>query len=151
MSPFLSRLACWILSLTDNHGITLIPAYIQTHLIVEADYLSQGQMLPEWHLLCHNAQAAFHLWGLPDVDLLASFCTTQCQHYYISECRLPLGALGLNAFNHPWTFLVSYVSLFHISSSSSVHMSGRTCQRSTWMFDSGGTILDGGSLPSHSS
>ena len=37
MSPFLSRLACWILSLTDKHGITLIPAYIPTHLNVEAD------------------------------------------------------------------------------------------------------------------
>ena len=38
--PFLSRLACWILSLTDKHGITLIPPYIPTHLNVEADYLS---------------------------------------------------------------------------------------------------------------
>ena len=44
VSPFLSRLACWILSLTDKHGITLIPAYIPTHLNVEADYLSQDQM-----------------------------------------------------------------------------------------------------------
>ena len=30
VSPFLSRLACQILSLTDKHGITLIPAYIPT-------------------------------------------------------------------------------------------------------------------------
>ena len=30
VSPFLSRLACWILSLTNKHGITLIPAYIPT-------------------------------------------------------------------------------------------------------------------------
>ena len=28
VSPFLSRLACWIPSLTDKHGITLIRAYI---------------------------------------------------------------------------------------------------------------------------
>ena len=41
-SPFLSRLACWILSLTNKHGITLIPAYIPTHLTVEADCLSWG-------------------------------------------------------------------------------------------------------------
>ena len=51
VSPFLSRLACQILSLTDKHGITLIPAYIPTHLNVEADYLSQDWLLPEWHLL----------------------------------------------------------------------------------------------------
>ena len=60
-SPFLSRLACQILSLTDNHGITPIPAYIPTHLSVEANYLSQGWMLPEWHLLPRVAQAV--LWG----------------------------------------------------------------------------------------
>ena len=28
VSPFLSRLACWILSLTDKPGITLIPAFM---------------------------------------------------------------------------------------------------------------------------
>ena len=38
-----------------------------------------------------------------------------------------------------------------ITSSGSVHVSGRTCQRSTQTFDSGGTMLDGGSLAPHSS
>ena len=31
-SPFLSRLQCWISSLNDKDNITLIPAYILTHL-----------------------------------------------------------------------------------------------------------------------
>ena len=105
MSPFLSRLACWIPSLTDKHNITLIPAFIPTHLNVEANYLSWGQLLPEWHLLPQMAQEAFHLWGLPEVDVLASSFTT---HYYILESPLPLGVLGLNAFNHPWMFQVMY-------------------------------------------
>ena len=95
--------------MTDKPGITLIPAYIPTHLNVDADYLSQGQMLPEWHLLPQEAQVAFHLWGLPEVDLLVSSCTIPCQHYYTLESALPLGALGLNAPSHPWTFQVSYV------------------------------------------
>ena len=55
------------------------------------------------------AQAAFCLWGLPEVDLLASSCSTQCHHYFTLETPLPLGALWLNAFSHPWTFQVSYV------------------------------------------
>ena len=96
MSPFLSRLAFQILSLTDKHGITLLPAYIPTHLNVGADYLSQDQLLPEWHLLPQVAQAAFHVWCLPEVDLLASSCSTQCQHYFTLETLLPLGALVLN-------------------------------------------------------
>ena len=33
----------------------------------------------------------------------------QCEHYNTLENQLPLGALGLNAFNHPQTFQVSYV------------------------------------------
>ena len=109
VSPFLSRLACQILSLTDKHGITVIPACIPTHHNVEADYLSQDWMLQEWHLVPQVAQAAFHLWGLPEVDLLAFSGTTQCQHYYTLESPLPSGALELNAFNHPWMFQVSYV------------------------------------------
>ena len=109
VSPFLSRPACQILSVTYKHGITLILAYIPTHLNVEADYLSWDQKLLEWHLLPQVAQAAFHLWGLPEVDLLASSHSTQCQHYYIMESSLPLGVLGLNAFNHLWMFQVSYV------------------------------------------
>ena len=109
VSPFLSRLACQILSLANKHGITLIAAYIPIHLNVEADYLSQDWMLPEWHFLPQMAQAPFHLWGLPEVDLLVSSCSTQCQHYYTLESPLLLGALGLNAFNHPWMFQLSYV------------------------------------------
>ena len=107
VSPFLSRLACWILNLTDKHGITLLPAYILTHLNVEAYYLSCDWLLLEWHLLHQVAQAAFHLWGLPEVDLLASSHSTQCQHYFTLETPLPLGALGLNAFSHLWKFQVS--------------------------------------------
>ena len=109
VSPFLSKLACHILGLTNKHGITLIPAYIPTHLNMEANYLSWDQMLPELHLLPQVAQAAFQLWGHPEVDLLASSHSIQCQHYYTSEFPLPLGALGLNAFNHLWMFQVRYV------------------------------------------
>ena len=43
------------------------------------------------------------------------------------------------------------VSSSCISSSSSVQVSCRTCQQSTQTFDSGGTMLDGGSLASHHS
>ena len=66
VSPFLSRLACQILSLINKYGITLIPAYIPTHLNVEVNYLSWDQLLLEWHLLSQVAHAAFCLWGLPE-------------------------------------------------------------------------------------
>ena len=106
VSPLLSRLAFRILSLTDKHCINLLAAYIPTHFNVKADYLSWDQLLLEWDLL---PQVAFCLWELPKVDLLASSHSTQCKHYFTLETPLPLGALGLNAFSHPWTFQVSYV------------------------------------------
>ena len=118
---------------------------------MEADYLSWDWLIPEWHLLPQVAHAAFHFWGLPEVDILASSHSTQCQHYFTLETPLPLGVLGLNAFSHPGTFQVSYVSSSGSSSSSSVQVSGGTCQQSTQRFDSGDAMLDGCSLASHSS
>ena len=47
LSPFLSRLACWILCLTDKHSITLILAYIPAYLNVEDTYMSWGWLLME--------------------------------------------------------------------------------------------------------
>ena len=45
-SPFLSRLACNIFNLADMYGITLIPAYIPTHLNVEVGHISWDQLIP---------------------------------------------------------------------------------------------------------
>ena len=47
VSPFLSRLACQIFSLTNKHSITPIPAYILTYLNVKGNYLSWGWLLLE--------------------------------------------------------------------------------------------------------
>ena len=154
VSPFLSRLACQILSVTATSMVLLLfAACIPTHLNVEADCLSQGWILQEWHLLPQVTQAASTPLGStrgcicwhPPVPPNASFITPLNLHY-------TLGALGLNAFGHPWMFQVSYVfPPAHISFSSSVQVSGRTYLRSTQTFDPGGTMLDGGSFASDSS
>ena len=62
------------------------------------------------------------------------------------------GALGLNSFNHPWMFQVSYVFTppALVPMVLSQVFSG-TCQGSTQIFDSGVTMMDGGSLAPHSS
>ena len=154
VSPLLSRLACQILSLTDKHSITLIPAYIPTYLNVEANYLSRGQLLPEGHLLPQMAQVAFCLWGLPELDLLASSHTTQCSMLVLLHPGNSTTSRGLGVECLQPSLDISgklCLSTSYISSSSSVHVSGKTCQRSTHTSDSGGTILNGGSLVSHSS
>ena len=69
---FLSKLVCYMSNLAGKHGITLIPACILIHLNVEVDCLWLGRLVPNWHLLLHVAQAKSHLWGPPEVDLMAS-------------------------------------------------------------------------------
>ena len=109
VSLFLFTLACHILNLANKHAITLIPAYVPTHLSVKADYLLQGKLIPNWHLLLHIAQAALQHCSQIEVDLLASSRTNQCQLYYTLERPLPPGALGLNALKYPWKFQLCYV------------------------------------------
>ena len=71
-SIYLSRLECHILNRAIKYGITLIPAYIPTHLNVEADDLSWKRLVLEWHLLPHIVCTAFFLWGQLEVVLLVS-------------------------------------------------------------------------------
>ena len=89
VSPFLSRLACWILSLTGKHGITLILAYIPTHLNVEANYLFQDHRYfqraifsPRWlrQLFTIGAFQRWACWHLL-IPLSASIVTPWNLHY----------------------------------------------------------------------
>ena len=90
VSPFLSRLACQILSLTNKYGITLIPAYIATHLSVEANYLSQirhfqsGTFSPRWlwQLFIFGAFQRWTCWHLL-IPLNASIITPWNLHYLL--------------------------------------------------------------------
>ena len=109
-------------------------------------------MLLEWYLLPQVAQAAFHLWGLPEVELLASSHSTQCQHYFTLENCTASGGLGVECLQPSLEFSGKLcVSFYGSGPSSSVQVSSRTCQWSTQTFTSGGSMLDGGSLTSHSS
>ena len=150
VSPFLSGLACQILSLTDKHGITLLPAYIPTHLKVEVNYLSQDWLLPEWHLLLRWLRQLSPLGpsrGVP-VDIFSFHSMPALLHLGISTTSEGLGVECLQpSLDISGKLCISSC----ISSSGSVQVSGRTCQRSIQMFDSGGTMLDGGSLAPHSS
>ena len=129
VSPFLSRLACWILSLTDKCSITFIPVYIPTHLNVEANYLLWGWWLLEWHFLSQTAQAASCLWGLPEMDIMASSHTTQYKCYYTLETPCPSGGLRVECLQPSLDVSGKlYVSSSCISFTSSVQVSGRTCQ-----------------------
>ena len=95
---YLSRVAYYILHLADKYGITITSIYIHTNLNMAADYLLWVELVLEWHLLPHIAQAAFQLCGQLKVDLLTSLNTNQCQHYSTFENPTTSGCLGVECF-----------------------------------------------------
>ena len=70
----------------------------------------------------------------------------QCQHIYVFESPLPLGALELIAFSHPWTYQFSYVYPPPALVPWFCQSSGRTSHRSVQTSSSHGTFS---SLMSH--
>ena len=123
--PFLSRLACCKLNLADKHGITLIPTYIHIHLSVEANYLSWGRLVLEWYLLPNIAHVAFQLCSQPEMCLLATSCTKQCQYYYTLKNNCS-GCLGFEWIQSSLEIPVElFISVSCISSPSCVQVSDR--------------------------
>ena len=120
---------------------------------MEADFLSP-ESVASW-------SGTFSLRWLRQLFTFGAFQRWTCWHLLILlnasiislwKLHCPLGALGLNAFSHPLKFSGKLcVSSSGSSPSCSVQVSGRTCQWSTQTFTSGGTMLDGSSLASHSS
>ena len=151
VSPYLSRLACQVLSLTDKHGITLIPVYISTHLIVEANYLSQDKILPEWHLLPSGDSGSFSPFGPSrggPAGIFSFHSVPALLHLGISTTS---GCLGVD-YLHPWMFQVRYMFPLPplvplvLSMFLAEHVKGQL----RWLILVH-TMLDGGSLAPHSS
>ena len=152
VSPFLSRLACRILSLTDKHGITLLPAYIPTHLNVEADFLFLGLPASGVAPSTSSGSGSFSPLGPSrgrPVGIFSFYSMPALFHFGNSAAS---GGLGVECLQ-PSLEISGKLCVSSSSSgpSCSVQVSSRTCQQSTQTFTSGGSMLDGGSLASHSS
>ena len=98
------------------------------------------------------AQVAFCLWGQPEVGSAGILLYSSMPVLVHIENSATSGGLEVECLQPSLDVSgMLCVSSSCISSSSSVQVSGRTCQRSTQTFDSSDTMLDGGSLASHSS
>ena len=62
-----------------------------------------------WHLFSHIPCAKFWLWGHPEVDLLESWHTFQCQHYYALASPTTSGGLGVGGIQSSLRYQVNYV------------------------------------------
>ena len=151
MSP-LSRLACWILSLTDKHGITLYssihsyPPQCGGRLSFLGSVASGVAPSPSGG--SGNFSPLGPSRGGPSC-IFTSYSVPALLHLGTSTTS---GGLGVECPQPSLNFSGKLcVSSSSSSPSSSLQVSGRTCQWSTQTFNSGGAMLNGGSLGSHSS
>ena len=133
-------------------GITLILAYIPTHLNVEADYLSQDWMLPKWHFLPQVAQAFFLPLGPSrggPVGIFSFHSMPALLHLGISSTSGGLGVECLQpSLDISGKLCVSSSCLSSSDSVPSVWLNMSKVNSDGWSWC---TMLDGGSLAPHSS
>ena len=118
---------------------------------VEANYLL-------WKVSSKIASSSSHnyngisLLGLPGSESIGILTYHVMSPLLHLENVLPLGTLGLNTFNHPWTYQVTHSNpLPALASLVLSYVSGRMCHGSFLMSNSSCSLLDGGFMTSHNS
>ena len=107
----LSTPACSILKQANEHAITHIPVYkpIQMWTLTILGRVG-SRIAPS----SSHSSSVISILGQPEVDLSISLCTNQCHFSFTLEKSATSVNFGLNAFNHPWTYQVSYIFPFPV-------------------------------------
>ena len=136
----LSRLVCHISNLADKHGITFIPAYIPTYLSVEAHF--QGKVGPQVASSSSHCQSSFPvLEATADGSVGFLMYHTMSALLHSIKSYQEFGVESIPSYVFPLLALIPLVlSKFLVEPVKSIVTSY-----------SNGTMLGGGSLPSHSS
>ena len=137
VSPFLSRLACYILNLANKHGTTLIPAYIPNHPNVEAIIL--GNIGPRVESSSHFPSS------FPPLESTrggpVGFLTYQSMSALLHSGKTYLQELGVESVEVQGEL---YISFTCINSSSAVQVSSGSSHTSIQTSYISVTMLDGG-------
>lgn len=106
-SPSLMSIFRCILALADRWQIEIQLCYVLGIANLEAHALSCNQQVSEWCLLLEVTQQLFHGLVRLEVDLFALAENAVVQHFFSIQCA-DSEALGLDAFQHAWHFLVMF-------------------------------------------
>ena len=143
--PFLPDLPAGYWSWPNNPSITLNPAYIPTHLNVEANCLSvtgsvaSGVTSSSSHSPSNISTLRWTRGGFVGILMYQSMPALLHFGKYTTSRGLGVECIQPSLDKSGSLFLSS--SCFN--SSSSIQISGRTCHHSIRTFDSGGTMFDG--------
>ena len=130
----------------------LFQVCIPTNLNMEANYLAWRRLVPEWHLLLSITQAVFQLWAGSPSDGSFGILIYQSMSTVLHLGKSTASAsLGVECFQSSLDISSELCIISScISSPSSVQVSSRTCHKLIQTSNSNYTLLDGGSLATHS-
>ena len=98
------RLLLWC----QDKGVVLLPKYVPSAENLVADRGSRFQLVEDWFLLPRVVRRIFRLWGIPEIDLMATNRSTQLPVYFAFD-RSDTGARAIDAFAQPWEFRLAYL------------------------------------------
>lgn len=90
-----------LLILVDALQVNLLPFYIPGRYNSIVDCLSRGRDLPDWHLSCGIIEIIFKKWGVPQIDLFASYRSKIVPNYVTLDAK-DSAAVFTNAFSQDW-------------------------------------------------
>ncbi|XP_063382987.1 uncharacterized protein LOC134669396 [Cydia fagiglandana] len=96
------------LMLAQELRVTLVPFYIPGRYNVIADCLSRNKSLPDWHLSQTVTTRVFMKWGIPQIDLFATYQSKVVPVYATMDARDDQ-ALFVNAFSRIWDYELAWV------------------------------------------
>ena len=143
----LTRLAIRLLKFCDRMDVSLVPVHIPGIRNVQADALSRvGQTLvTEWQINSRLLHPVFRQWGVPRIDLFATFSNNKCDQFvspYPDDRALMVDALSIPWSNRgmlyafpPFKLLPAVLSKFRQSSNCQLILIAPRQMSASWMPD----------------
>jgi hypothetical protein len=94
------------LVMAHQMSVRILLVYIPTGENILEDAASCFQEIPDWHLHLFVSRAIAARWGLPMIDLFASYASEQTQRFYSWDASD--NPEGVDALSQRWDFSLAY-------------------------------------------
>uniref|UniRef100_A0A0A9YMB8 Putative enzymatic polyprotein n=1 Tax=Lygus hesperus TaxID=30085 RepID=A0A0A9YMB8_LYGHE len=97
-----------LFQLTSALNLHILPFFIPGRLNSLADRLSRGSAPPDWHLGSSITRIVFSRWGVPEIDLFATY-RSRVVDAYVTRDSHDHHAAFTDAFSRLWNFTLAWV------------------------------------------
>ena len=94
--------------LLHDQGTLVIPVYVRSAQHLHADLVSRDKVMPDWKINPVVTDMLFKMWGVPEIDLMATYMSRQVPKFY--SALMESQAEGIDALTKNWNlFSLAYV------------------------------------------